>query len=268
MLHERPSRVTAQTPAALVVASILVGTSLTPPAAAQVNIEAQRRAPSDLGLSGTVAADLLLKTGNVEHFRVGVGGRVDYETASTSTFLVGKGNLGLVGSNRFSNAGLVHLRHGRLWLPRLMPEAYVQVNYDEPRLLEFRAVAGGGVRVTLTDTESVGLWLGSGYMFEHERLDLPDTASHPRTTSANRWSSYLSGRLSAADNLTFVATGYAQPQMDDFADFRILCEMSLGVSVTRALALTVGFSLRYDSRPPDDVVSLDTELKNGIAVAF
>jgi hypothetical protein len=251
-----------------VLLSALLSLWLAVPAAAQVNIEAQRRAPSDLGLSGTVAADLLLKTGNVEHFRVGVGGRVDYQTASTSTFLVGKGNLGLVGSNRFSNAGLVHLRHGRHWLPRLMPEAYAQVNYDEPRLLEFRAVAGGGMRVTLTDGESVGLWLGTGYMFEHERLDLPDTAIHPRTTSAHRWSSYVSGRVSAGDNLTFLATGYAQPQFDDFADFRILCEMSLGVSVTRALALTVGFSLRYDSRPPDDVVSLDTELRNGVAVVF
>ena len=241
---------------------------LTPPAAAQINIESQRRAPSALGYSGTLAADLELRTGNVEHFQLGVNGRVDYQSETTNTFLVGRGNIGLVGSDRFSNAGLLHLRHGRLWFPRLMPEAYTQINYDEPRLLEIRAVAGGGVRVGLADGESARLWVGTGYMFEHERLNLPDTASHPQATSVHRWSSYLTGRVAAGPNVTLIATGYVQPQIDDLADLRILSDVSLGVSVTRALALTVSFSLRYDSRPPDDVASLDTELRNGIAVAF
>ena len=254
--------------AGVLTVSMLGGGWLTPRAAAQINIEAQRRAPSDLGYSGTLAADLELRTGNVEHFRLGVNGRVDYQTETTNTFLVGRGNIGLVGSDRFSNAGLLHLRHGWRWFPRLMLEAYTQVNYDEPRLLELRALAGGGVRVGLTDTEALRFWVGTGYLFEYERFDLPDTASHAQTTSVHRWSSYLTGRVAAGPNVTLVATGYVQPQIDDLADLRILSDVSFGVSVTRALALTVSFSLRYDSRPPDNVASLDTELRNGIAVAF
>jgi hypothetical protein len=221
-----------------------------------------------LGYSGTVAADLELTTGNVEHFQLGINGRVDYQTEATTTFLLGRGDIGLVGSDRFSNAGLLHLRHGRLWFPRLMPEIYAQINYDEPQLLEVRAVAGGGVRVGLADTESIRLWVGTGYMFEHERLDLPDTARHPQTTSVHRWSSYVTGRAAAGTNVTLVATGYIQPLIDDLLDLRILSDVSLGVSVTRALSLNVSFSLRYDSRPPDAVAALDTALRNGIAVTF
>ncbi len=149
-----------------------------------------------------------------------------------------------------------------------MPEAYAQVNYDEPRRLEFRAVAGGGLRLGLVERQRASLWLGAGYMFERERLDLPDTASHPATTSAHRWSSYLTGRMAAGASVTFVATVYGQPQIDDIADFRILSDLGLGVSIASSLSLTITFSLRYDSRPPDDVVSLDTELRNGIAVTF
>ncbi len=255
-------------PTVLLAACALGASGLVPTAAAQVNIEAQRRAPPDSGFSGTFAADLELRTGNVEHFRLGAAGRVDYQTRSTSTFLVGRGKIGLVGSNRFSNAGLLHLRHGWRWLPSLLLEGYAQVNYDEPRLLEFRSVAGGGVRVRLTNTPSTGLWIGTGYMFEHERVDVSESAIHPQTTSVHRWSSYLTGRLNAGSLVTCVATMYAQPQLDDFADYRILSDLGLGISITRALSITVSFSLRYDSRPPDEVVSLDTELRNGISLAF
>lgn len=137
-----------------------------PSSARPINIEAQRRAPADLGFSGTLTADLELRTANVEHFRLGINARVDYQTEATNTFLVGRGHLGLVGTNRFSNAGLLHLRHGWRWRPRLMPEVYAQVNYDEPRQLDLRGLMGGGLRIGLTDTESVTLWVGTGYMFE------------------------------------------------------------------------------------------------------
>ena len=114
----------------------------------------------------------------------------------------------------------------------------------------------------------VSLWPGSGYMFEYERLELPDTASHPRTASVHRWSSYLTSRLSAGARTTVVATVYGQPRFDEIADFRILSDVSLAVSITRTLSLSISFELRYDSRPPDDVVSLDTQLTNGISVGF
>ncbi len=63
-------------------------------------------------LSGALATELELKSRNVEHFRLGMGGRVDYPTRSTNTFLLGRGNVGLVVTNRSSNSGLVHQRQG------------------------------------------------------------------------------------------------------------------------------------------------------------
>jgi hypothetical protein len=147
-------------------------------------------------------------------------------------------------------------------------EGYAQVNYDEPRRLDFRSVVGGGIRAGIVDSASLSLWVGTGYMFEHERLDLPDTASHPRSTSAHRWSSYLASRFTAGTSMTIVATVYGQPRFDEVADFRILSDVSLAAAITGALSFTVSFELRYDSRPPDDVASLDTELRNGISVAF
>ncbi len=234
----------------------------------QVNIEGQRRSSADSGFAGTLATEFELRTGNVDHFRLALRGRIDYQTSVTSTFVVGQGNLGLVGKNRFSNAGLLHVRSGWRWRPRVVPEAYAQLNYDEPQSLEFRSVVGGGIRVGLSDTEATRLWIGTGYMFEHERLDLSDTAVHPRQTSVHRWSSYVTARVRAGPNATLSATGYVQPKIDAFADVRIISDMSVAVSLTTALSFTVNFSLRYDGRPPDDVASLDTALRNGISLSF
>lgn len=263
-----PPRASARRTVLVLVIGVGWASVSSPPAQAQVNIESHRRERSELGFSGTLSTDLVLRTGNVEHFRLGIRGRVDYVTARTTTFIVGRGDLGFLGDNRFNNAGLVHVRHGWAWHERVMPEAYAQVNYDEPRALDARVIVGAGARLRLAETERAGLWLGTGYMYERERLDLPDTAMHPSRTSDHRWSNYLAGRLSAGAGLFLVATGYAQPRFDDFGDIRILTDLSLNISLTRMLSLAITFSLRYDSRPPDDIVSLDTELRNGITFVF
>ena len=256
------------TSASFLAWGLLVTCLLPSHATAQVNIESQRGAATGEGLSGTVNTDFELRTGNVEHFRLGVGGRVDYQSGTTSSFLVGRWSLGFLGSTRFNNAGLVHLRTMFASRGRSVPEAYVQANYDEPRLLEFRAVAGAGARVPLVRRASLELWLGSGLMFEHERLALPDTSSEPRRTSVFRQSWYLTGRAALSNHAAIMATAYAQPRVVGAKDVRILSEVSLDASISNTLSLTIEFSLRYDSQPPDEVKPLDTQLRNGIAVAF
>ena len=94
----RPARLSCRLVPLVLVAGVLGG-GVSAGAAAQVNIEAQRREPSDSGFSGTFAADLEVRTGNVEHFRLGAGGRLDYQARSSTTFLVGRGRIGLVGDN-------------------------------------------------------------------------------------------------------------------------------------------------------------------------
>jgi hypothetical protein len=105
-------------------------------------------------------------------------------------------------------------------------------------------------------------------MFEHEVLDLPSEASHARRTDVHRASNYVAARITAGPQLVIAATGYAQPQIDDAGDIRIVNNVGIAVSVTRAIALTIKFDLRYDSRPPDGIAGVDTALRNGLTIAF
>ena len=239
-----------------------------PPLHAQVNIEALRRADLSHGLAGTLTTELSVSTGSVNLVQLGISGRLDYVSGSATTFFVGQGSIGFLRGSRFTNAGLVHLRQSVAVRPWLVPEAYLQADYDEGRLLDLRVLGGGGLRVRIADAPHARLWAATGAMVEHERLALPDTVGNDPRTTVVRSSSYVALRATAADNLVVSSTTYVQPQVSELGDVRVLENIALAVAVTRTVALAVAFDLRYDSRPPVTVPSLDTTLKSGVTLRF
>jgi Protein of unknown function, DUF481 len=238
------------------------------PAAAQVNIEAMRRDTLPPGFSTTIGADFAARTGNVDLVQLGIVGRADFIARRTTVFLVGNTNIGLLDSTRFLSAGLLHLRQSYAVRPWLRPESFAQINYDHSRLLRVRGLVGAGVRVRLANSAHARVWAATGVMFEHERLDLPDSAVHPARVSVLRSSSYAALRLRAASNLVIASTTYVQPRVDRPEDVRVLENFALSVLVSRAFTIALSFDLRYDSRPPDGIESLDTALQSGIRVTF
>lgn len=246
----------------------ILGTATMPAVRGQVNIEALRSEKADSGLAGALGLNLSLRTGNVDLLELGVDGRIDYVTTNSLTLFLWNGDLGFIGGNRFTNDGLLHLRHGRPIRGPTTVEAFGQINYDKSRLLDFRALLGGGLRLGIVDTRHAGLWLGVGCMYEHEVLGLPVEATHARRTDVYRASNYLAARVAAGPRLVVAATGYAQPQVDELRDIRIVSDAGLGVTVTKTVSLAVRFKLRYDSRPPDGTAGLDTEMRNGLTIAF
>lgn len=241
---------------------------LATPLQGQVNTERLRLDNDTSGLSGDARGDLVVRTGSVSLVLLGMGGRIDVATARTLTFLVGSGNVAWQDGRRFSNEGLAHLRHSRVLAPWIRAEAFTQVDYNKSRKLDFRSLLGLGPRFELVRDSMFHLALGTAWMLEHERYDLPDSASHPREVTSHRWSNYVSARLDPSDRLGVVLTTYAQPRFDDFGDIRVLADVRLALTLTGQVALTNSFNARYDSRPPDGVTDLDTTLRTGIAVEW
>jgi hypothetical protein len=238
------------------------------PLIAQVNVEALRGDPDRRGLSVMLAFDLALRAGNVDLVQLTINGRADRVAGRSASFVVGSGDLGLEGGNRFTSAGLVHLRHAYHLRPWIAAEVFGQLNYEEPRLLDLRTLGGGGTRIRLFDRGQFRLSVGTGYMFEHERLDLPDTATHPVTTSVHRLSSYASLWGAPAANIVLGIVIYAQPQINEWDDVRMLGDVAVSLKVTETIGVVTALNMRYDSRPPDDIESGDLALKTGVSVAF
>ncbi len=200
--------------------------------------------------------------------QLGFNGRHYVVTDAATTLIVGDGGVGLLGGNRFASSGLLHYRQTYRTTEWVWPEWYGQVNYDRAQLLRFRVVAGGGVRTAVARGSWGQFGGGTALMLEHERLKLPDTATHPRETTVARSSSFLTLRLVPGEQVVITSTTYVQPELSDLGDVRVLENLRLAAPLSEALSLTVSFDLRYDSVPPDGIARLDTRLRTGVTYVY
>lgn len=228
---------------------LLVGA--VPSARAQVNIEALRPTELPTGRSGSVGGNLTVRTGNVDFVQLDIEGRHNVVEEGVTTLAIGTGGIGLLGRSRFASSGLFHFRRTHEWLDWLSPEWYAQVNYDRPQLLRFPWWPGGGGRFGVARGEWGEFGAGTALMMEHERLAVPDTASHPPETTTLRWSNFLTLRVVPSQRLVVTSTSYVQPEFRNPGDVRVLENLRLASSITDTVSLTVAFDLRYDSDPPD-----------------
>jgi len=255
----------------LVAVAIVAAVVVLSPASlsAQVDIESLRHDDAPDGVSGSLGGDLTLTTGNVDFVQVALNGRLNWLRGDATTLAIGEGGLGFLGGDRFSSSGLFHLRRTHWVGDWIAPEWYGQINYDRPQLLDFRALAGAGVRLQFARGARGAVGAGVSLMLEHERLDLPDSALHDDRTRTLRNSSFLTLRFVGGENLVISSTAYIQPALNDvFGDMRVLENLRVAASLSDRLALTVTFDLRYDSDAPDGIAALDSRLKTGVTFTY
>ncbi len=246
---------------------LLVGLCLPLPSSAQVNTERMRVLDVE-GIRTTLGGDLTVQSGHVDLFEIGVNTRIDYRRTRHYAFLAGELRYGTKDDTPFRDRTFGHLRYNYRLTPRLVAEAFTQLERDGFARLQLRTLVGGGLRVQYLDTETVKIFQGTTPMYEHENLDADDRSTHPATTSTVRWSNYLNARLRFTDTTYLLATVYVQPRFDAFTDARVLHQTTLAVNVTEHVRLTAELNLNYDSRPPPDVEELHVAVRNGLNVSF
>ena len=87
-------------------------------------------------------------------------------------------------------------------------------------------------------------------------------------SSCIRWSNSISAKAKLGQSAEATWTGYVQPRLARLEDIRILNETRMSAALTKSLALTLSFCLRYDSRPPQSIETVDYELKNVLRLKF
>jgi hypothetical protein len=256
-------------PAAFFAAVVAVSAGLGSPVdgGAQVDVQPLSQEEPPEGVSGTLSADLTAQAGNTDFVQLGLRGRIFKVDGQITTMMVGNGGLGFLGGSRFASSGLFHYRKTYRTSTWIWPEWYVQANYDRAQLLKFRTIGGVGVRTPVSEGRWGEVGAGASIMLEDERLELPDTAAHPRKTTTMRASTLLSFRL-VASRAVVTSTSYIQPRFDDFGDVRVLHDLSVATPVTDRLAMTVSVDMRYDSGPPDGLSGLDARLRTGLTFQY
>ncbi|MCB1056941.1 MAG: DUF481 domain-containing protein [Acidobacteria bacterium] len=184
-------------------------------------------------------------------------------------FLVTSYDFSEENDTKSDNNGFSHLRWVHQRRPGFGFETFVQHQFNEFTRLATRYLVGGGLRVGLLRSPRREVYVGTGYMFEFERLDPLVEGDVRDETRSHRWTNYLSLKLESADGrLRLVNTTYAQPRFDDFADFRLLDEAELGVDLRNNISLGLALSLAFDNQPPVGVERSDLSLTNRIRFSF
>jgi len=234
-------------------------------ASAQVNTERMRRALDEDGVFITADASAAFATGNTEFFQLGLGGRADVRFGGDLAFLVGRLDLARTNGNAFLDRSFLHARYNHRLAPRLVTEAFAQVERNRQQGLDQRTLLGGGGRVEIVDRDSLGLALGATPMLEIERLD---ESLGGQQDAVGRLSTYLSVRVLAATGVGITAVTYVQPRFDVPADLRVLSQVALEVPLSRIVRFRVQANLRHDTRPPGSIEATDLSVENGLVIAF
>lgn len=145
-----------------------------------------------------------------------------------------------------------HLRHSYVFSDEIRTYAFAQIQADRSINLDRRLLIGGGLRRQIVRLGDGGLDIGVGLMREDETLASGETGTALR--GANLLSA--SGK---AGIVGFEATGYFQPMMSNFGDYRVFVHTGIQIPVSERVQFVLSGSWRRDSRPPSGIEADDAE---------
>ena len=239
---------------------------------AQVNIETLRRLDSKPGWYNDINLSLTYQSGNTDLLRFKTSLRSDFWFDKYHAFGIATLQHGEQGGKLYTDKGFIHLRGARSITDRLGVEMFLQKQFNESILLRDRNLAGGGVRISAlkqrTDKKNTGLniYLGVGGMWENEIIN--DKGHGEVETNIIRSTNYISATWRIDKRFSVVITGYYQPYIQRFSDFRVISESRLEFRVTERVSFNTRLNIRYDSEPPTDVEAHDLEVVNGLSYKF
>lgn len=219
------------------------------------------------GFSGHVDLSISNTTGNTEKEEYSIGAKLQWHQGEMTDYLLLSGDYAKSAGVKSSDSAFAHLRHIQQFRPTIAWEAYLQVEKDQFARLEYRGLAGAGLRFTLLERENQGaIYLGLGAYHSEERID--NSYADAGTETLWRGNSYLLLKYQVSPDAALVSTTYYQPASGNPDDYRLLEQAGLKVKLTDRLALLISYNLSFDSAPPLGVEKRDSTFKTSFSFEF
>jgi uncharacterized protein DUF481 len=250
--------------------SLAAGLCGAQPALAQVvNVEGLRKSLTQSGVHGKLGGSITTYNGNTTGTELGGAALVGYREGRHLVYLNTSANYSNMGGDvRVANAFL-HFRYNYSFSELVAGELFAQSESDRFRRLRLRSLFGAGPRFTILQGDTVSLFYGLSYMFEHTTLG-DSVADRPvRPNDVHRLNNYAAllvvldpGRAQLANTI------YFQPRVDDLRDMRLLDVLSLEVSIVGQISASLQGTLRYESPVPQPLKRADLMVKNMLGLTF
>jgi hypothetical protein len=237
-------------------------------AQAQVNAEPFRKRIKQAGYSFFMQGTFDAVTGNSRGLTADglIGG--GFASGRHLAFLFASVDYSKINETLGVDKSFVHARYV-YELTRLVSwEFFLQEQSDTFELIKTRQLVGAGPRLAFYDEKNFGLFFGVAYMAERDVYDLKIGSTDDRQQQFSRASAYITAHATLSDGVDTVTTTYAQPNILNPANIRILSENGFVFKISTWLSTSISFVAHYDSRPVAGVLPTDTELKNAITLTL
>ena len=226
---------------------------------------------SEEGFSGSLFGAYELKRGNTDKTELDLGGRLQYDTKGTVTWVQGEMEKDKVRDIQTDDNSFLHLRHvHQIYNPSWALEAFTQYKTDKFKNLSDRVLLGGGFRYKLLDTGSYNkIFIGLG-LYDEEVRYTPDPETGIQDPDENnlRINSYLSYKTKFNSTLELSLLSYYQPKSDDIHDYMAAATAEMIVHLTKVVDLSYKLEYDYDSRPATDVKKEDVDQRLSFIYRF
>jgi putative salt-induced outer membrane protein YdiY len=228
-----------------------------------INTETKRSDKKEDGWTGNLDLGLNYTKNTNEIWQLISRADIHYNREKHTVLMLSDLQLMSVNRDNIQNRGYQHFRYNYQIRPYLIPEAFVQAQYNQLWLIDLRLLMGAGPRFRLVHSDSTQLYAGALVMYEYENI-----SNGIEKNRDVRLSAYVSGNFDFNANFGLSHITYFQPKIDDWADFRISSETDFRFSITSRLAFKTGLSLNYDSRPPEGLIKTFIGWKNTLSFNF
>lgn len=231
-----------------------------------VNIEGKRIHTDTSGFAGHIDLGMSLEKNVSQLLNISGNSLIQYKTRNNRHLFLFMADAGIVRSGGVDliNRYLGHLRYNTRFLTDWLKwEALMQFQRNPLIDIEARYLYGTGFRFKLSENIKYRFYLGTTYIYEHERgfQDNREEFNH-------RWSNYFSFSILPGENFTLKSTTYFQPILTLFEDYRLMEDLRLEFKITKNLTYTTSFEMIYDTRPPAGIPQLIYLVRNGIGYKF
>ncbi len=229
-----------------------------------INTESLRMVTDTSGWSGSISLHIGFVKNVSELFKVSNKIHVQYKTGKQLILFMNDIGFERADGANFINKGVQHLRYNYKIRPRITWEAFLQNQYNAISKIDYRRLAGTGLRFKLSTHEKYKAYLASLLMYENEK-----TTETPAIISRDwRNSSYFSFSFYFNKNVSLISTTYYQPKLRQFSDYRVAHQSALSFTIFKNLAFSTAFNFTYDAFPVAGIPKKQYELINGLVYSF
>jgi hypothetical protein len=216
------------------------------------------------GWSGSIGLNISVTKNVKELFKIKNDIHVQYKNPKHLVLFMNKISFDRADGADFVNKGVQHLRYNYRFNKRLSWEVFLQNQYNAISKIDYRRLAGTGIRYKLSKSEKYKAYIGSLLMYENEKT----TEAFAIYYQDRRNSSYLSFSLYFTDNISFISTSYYQPRLNKFSDYRVAHQSAVAFKILKNLSFKTAFNFTYDAFPVLGIPQKEYDLTSGLVYSF